>query len=134
MSTKNRAILRVYSETLRVDDISSLINAVPSKAIRKGDPISRQSKNSKTHEDSICFFDAETSDPMGLDKCVETLLEILENSKVLALNESCDLRMDIICYLAVIPGRLINSCCLEHELITRLSRLPIHLIINAVPE
>ncbi len=71
---------------------------------------------------------------MGLDKCVETLLEILENSKVLALNESCDLRMDIICYLAVIPDRLINSCCLEHELITRLSRLPIHLIINAVPE
>ncbi|MEW4564744.1 DUF4279 domain-containing protein [Bremerella sp. JC770] len=133
MSTNNKATLRIYSDTLDVDQISSMVNVLPSRVIHKGDLISRQTERSKTHEDSICFYDTETSDPLGLDKCVRKLLTILEQSPEIRWDVSSQVKMDIICYLTVDPDRITNSFCFEHDLIERLSQFPIPLIVNCVP-
>ncbi|QDU74690.1 hypothetical protein Pan97_17030 [Bremerella volcania] len=133
MSANHKAALRVYSSTLNVEELTALMGTAPDRTIRKGEPISKHPKDSRLHKDSICFYDMETDDPVGLHVCVESLLMLLERSKARLLAESNDLGMDILCYLEVDSARANNSCCFEHDLLQRLAVFPLNVIMNAVP-
>lgn len=123
------AALRIFSETLEVEQITALVGLKPTRFYAKGDPVSACSP--QLRRTNAWLLKSGIAEDQGIDVHLGWLLDLV-GSKVDALRtlrETC--KVDLFCGFSSTHGQ--GGTVLDKDLLGRLSALGLDLKIDLYP-
>lgn len=123
------ATLRIFSETLEVEQITALVGLKPTRFYLKGDPLSARS--SQLRRTNAWLLMSGVAEDQGVDVHLVCLLDLIE-PKADMLRSLCPMcKVDLFCGFSSTHGQ--GGTVLDKDLLGRLSALGLDLKIDLYP-
>jgi len=116
---------------MTAQEITNLLKIEPTEFHEKGAPLSKRNPNSRKREEHLWRLDSQLQQSEPLDKHLKNLIEIIEiharGFKKIADCSSCE----IFCGFSSGNGQ--GGFILDHNLLERISKLPLDLVVDLYP-
>jgi hypothetical protein len=123
------ATLRIHSETLSIEDISSLLGLMPTDAKKIGDKVSQRSNASGCHPTNLWILRLVASDN-DMDDIVDNILTIITTSELDSAYNGSNYSVEILLNVSILADSLTNSHSLSSKVLQRMSKLDINLLFD----
>ncbi|MBA3711795.1 MAG: DUF4279 domain-containing protein [Pyrinomonadaceae bacterium] len=130
-SKRSSATLRIHSQKIGIDEITDALKLQPSKTLMMGSKVDPNHPKSYVRPSNLWSLDSGLRPSRPLEEHIAKLVEVIEEkiTVLMSMRKSCD--MDIFCGFSSMHGQ--GSFALSHELLKRLTVLPIKIIVDLYP-
>jgi hypothetical protein len=119
--------LRIGSTKLTPEQMEEALGIAPTKAARKGDPVSKRNSDGPKRQESLCMYESPRSEGDPPEEHVDWLLQFCESKlpEIQALSASCTYDAWI-----GIGSERQGGFALSHEQIVRLGAAPVNVAFD----
>jgi hypothetical protein len=122
------AALRIHSQNLAADEITTALGSEPTRTAAKGEPMSPRNLKSALFKEHLWLLSSTIAKTKPLQDHISQLLEFIEQKLPVLkeLGKNCE--MDLFCGYSSGNGQ--GSFVLEAELLKRITVLPIDIVFD----
>jgi len=123
--------LRIFSESISIEDICAKLDTQPTSYRLKGELQSKRNPKSKIREENLWLLKSELDEEILLEHHVERLLLFLKGKvdAIKELQQECSI--DIMCGYSSKSGQ--GGFTLDHKLLEELAKFNVDLSVNLYP-
>lgn len=125
------ASIVISSHSMTAHEIATLLKIEPTGFHEKGEPLNKRNPKSRKREEHLWRFESKLPPSESLEKHIENLIEILE-IKAKGLNKVAE-RSSCEIFCGFSSGNGQGGFVLEHNLLERIGKLPVDLIVDLYP-
>ena len=128
-----RASIGIASKVVSAEEVTNILCLKPSSAHEKGTPVSKRNPHGKLRSMSLWILESDLENANYLEEHIEHLISIIESKESEFIFLSKDCRIDIYCGLFVEDKDEQGSFCLSSQMLKRLVKVPLDLIVALYP-